>query len=261
MQSKLYLVIGAQKAGTTWLYEKLRNLDSTSIFTPIIKELNFFNQYYDLDKNALGNRLKQLKEWSDFHIKFSKYEDIKDIHELYEQNEVDINWYKKIFHYDNSINVDISPEYSILSEDAIYKISKDIKVDGIILIMRKPSERAISHIRMDVTVRGTKFDELIDSEDVYSRSDYMEIIRKWEPFFKGKIFLFDYDVLKRDPTTFINSIFNVLGVDINVPTVELSERVHDSKIYNSLTDDQINQVIMKYQFLDSNYDLLSKGLI
>ena len=41
MTSPTFLVIGAEKAGTTWLYDRLRR--HPDIFMPDVKELHYFN--------------------------------------------------------------------------------------------------------------------------------------------------------------------------------------------------------------------------
>jgi hypothetical protein len=112
-------IVGAPKAGTTFLFEKLKN--STNIYFPKIKELNYFS-YNDLKKKSYYNDYK-------------------------------VNTFKKyISFYRNTKNakylVDGSVSY-FTSEDALKNIASYNPESKVIIIIRNPIQRAYSHYQMD----------------------------------------------------------------------------------------------------------------
>ena len=144
-----FLGIGAQKAGTTWLYENLRK--HPELFLPEKKELHFFDRHF--------------------------YKSI--------------NWYYKHFLDADTLKTkgEITPSYSILSEEKIkfiYKMNPKLRI---ILLLRNPAERAWSHAVMNLVKRTKRNISLIKNEEFIAhfkhsrsieRGDYLRIIRNWE---------------------------------------------------------------------------------
>ena len=83
---------------------------------------------------------------------------------------------------------DITPAYSILSEERIRFIRRIMPATRLVFLMRNPIERAWSHAVMFLTTRQgrsyedvslAEFQEFLDSPPSTERSDYEKIIARW----------------------------------------------------------------------------------
>ena len=116
-----FIGIGAQKSGTSWLFKNLRK--HPQLYFPETKEIHFFDWYFYKGLN-----------WYCKHFK-----------------DADISQYKG----------EITPCYSILSEEKIkfiHQINPKLKI---ILLLRNPIERAWSHAVMNLVKRTKREINLI----------------------------------------------------------------------------------------------------
>jgi hypothetical protein len=199
-----FLGIGAQKSGTTWLYENLRI--HSQLYLPKTKEIHFFDWYF--------------------------YKSI--------------NWYYK--HFENAeisqVKGEITPSYSILSEDKIRLIHAINPRLKIILLLRNPIERTWSQAVMNLVknnegntnfpitdlysikqllkgkrkknihlIKNEEFIAHFNQKSSIERGNYLKIIRKWGEYFpSNQIFIGDYNQLKNSPQKLLNEVFNFLEV-------------------------------------------------
>ena len=233
-----FLCVGAQKSGTTWLYEFMRQQDS--IWLPPIKELNFFNQLVFEKDSAYsgswrrGNALRRLHQatknqnvpqnWLNFlfHLCAEK---------------VDINWYRDIFKRcpDNKLAGEFTPEYLMLPKlgiKALKEVNPDMKI---IMILRRPSERIESHLRMIKQhcpeISNSLLNEIVHSESVLQRSDYETILHNWFGLFnRNKLFIGSYDELRDTPRVFLKKIAKFLQVDLNYNIKIIDKTIHSSNV-------------------------------
>lgn len=147
---ELFIGLGAQKAGTTWIYSSLSS--SNEIFVSPIKEMHLFDEIF----------LPSSSWRKDYFIKLLLAELIKPketsepimIHAL--SRRVDLSYQpEKYISYYQSINphatkvCDITPAYSMLGPNAYRYIRKRIHPNPkYFFIMRNPIDRYWSHLRM-----------------------------------------------------------------------------------------------------------------
>lgn len=242
---KFNLVIGAQKAGTTWLYNNLQENVFNSMALSIIKELNFFPEFYKLDNWYYAHRLSQINDHRTYLIEQeTSAEEIESICKIYEREHVDISWYNEIFSKSHmKMAIDVSPEYAHMPPKIIRDIPSMIDVNSIIIIVRNPLDRAISHISMDVGRGNATVQELIDSKDVYDRSDYETIIGNWKEVFNDKVSVLDYRKISTHPEVFLEVALHKLGHTGPVNYNRCREIIHGSSSSKAkLTDEQISQL-------------------
>ena len=139
--------IGAQKAGTSWLFEVLS--DRPDIWAPPFKELHFFDHKFieECNKWAGWHIRKEIKIARKKHLDQSIYPDEKFLDYLdsiLEPPMFNGNWYKKIFSRapSSSICIDVTPEYSCLPEEGVRFVAKFLKETKFIYIIRNPLDRA-----------------------------------------------------------------------------------------------------------------------
>ncbi len=191
MKRPNFLGIGVAKTGTTSMFEILRQ--HPQIFLPDVKEVHFFDEYYD--------------KGLDWYLRF--FDGVK--------NEKAIGEITPIYIYDRTVPEKISAD-----------LGSDIKL---ILILRNPADRAYSNYLMNSARYWDKrsFKEAIDGENKnkYDLQNYpvelhyinkgfydiqMERYMKHFDWEKMLVLLFEEDIIKNRKKTFKN-IFEFLEVD------------------------------------------------
>lgn len=187
-----FLIIGAQKSGTTTLYAAMRS--HPQIFMPPIKELEFFNRDDDFSKgfksylNTAPSSLESL------------------------------------------VVGEASPQYlsSLVASQRIVEHCSDTKI---IAILRDPVERAFSHYRMSVRRRreSRQFSELVEAQLELIEAGapetsmdhgyvfnglYGSLLERYRFFAEtGRLKVLFFEELKRDPSQVHRELFDFLGVD------------------------------------------------
>lgn len=180
-----FVGIGAQKAGTTWLYSHLER--HPDIVFPRRKEYHFWNTW-----NGKIN-----EHFSDFCSDFS----------------------------DESSNLkygDFTPAYSILPIERIrwlQAFEPDVKI---IFILRNPIDRAWSAVKMMLKRAQLTRDEasdqwfldVVNSAASIKRGDYETCLRNWYAVFpKEQILILRFDDIVSDPYSLIRRCSDFLGID------------------------------------------------
>jgi len=210
------MCIGAQKAGTTWLYEMLRR--HPQFWMPPVKELHYFDRSpsYSSDNflashhfiarcfgaqshnrefrrkcRRLFRRSLRQRSWETFRwsLRFSF-------------GRVDDEWYRSLFaNAPVAIRGEITPSYTMLNDDDVARVQQLEPELKILLLLRNPIDRAWSQIRFD-WARGVfegiddfaRLQEFVDSPHQMLRSNYLRTLRIREKHFpKDQIFVGFYE--------------------------------------------------------------------
>jgi len=177
-----FLVIGAQKAGTTWLFGKLR-WHHQKISFPGGKEVHF----WDLFK-ARGT------DWY-------------------------VNLFSKP---DGRLHGDMTPAYAALPLEVIAECHGLFPNLRLIYTIRDPAERAWSAAKMDAIRAGMKVADVPDewfishfrSTGSLARGDYESCIRNWLRFYrKEQLLILRFEEILKDPVSYLGKCFNHLGLE------------------------------------------------
>lgn len=263
-----FLVIGAQKAGTTWLDEMFKSHEA--IWTPPVKELQFFNEYFHSErfhwadnhrkKHAEAN-LRWLLEKNQFDWKEA------EINIKIANSPINFEWYEQIFDYSppEKIKGEMTPEYSLLDQDDINKIIEWHPNIKCILLLRKPSDRAISHIKMRLLQEGfetdycqAEYDEFVTlaakEHDVIQRGNYKYIIDLWSKHLpKDNLLVLLSEEVKTIPSKILETIGNFLDIDIGGFKANPDKRVHVGKNY-TLSEKAIESILSSQIENDNWYE-------
>lgn len=216
-----FLVIGAQKGGTTWLHENLKN--HPQILLPNKKELEFFS-YYDkkLDDNGWSEYLSHLNKVGNL-VKTRK--NPLAIGEVTPSYFWSTNPKRKWTNPPKDFN-------SNIPESIFNVLGSKIKL---IVCMRNPVDRAISaylhHIRYGRI--AYKEQNILDVGHLYGIIDmgfYAQHLDPWLKKFSLNNFLFlSYEEnIKKDKKTTIEKVCNFLEVDYQLyPSVADINKVHN----------------------------------
>ena len=176
-----FLGIGAQKAGTTWLYRSL-----------------------------------------DLHPRLG-FSSVKEVH-FWDRNRArGIEWYRKQFsEADDTLHGDITPAYGMLETAVIQEIRHEFPALRLIYIIRNPIERAWSHAKMDLRIKGVR---LADAPHDYfrrhfrhsgslTRGDAEGCLRRWRAVFPDEqLLVLRFEDLYHRPRTLLRQCCDHLRID------------------------------------------------
>ena len=192
------LCIGAQKAGTTWLYENLAR--HPEIFVPPdVKEVHYFD--------------------------FLFHRPLADYAAVFEAGR-------------DCVKCDITPNYGRLRPSRISFLRRVMPRVKLVFLMRNPIERAWSQAVMDLSARDDRAVENVPIEElrahfrtpgVVRNGLYTEMIDRWLAVFPAeRLLTCFYEDLEERPRELLSRIFDHLGVsrDVDWPRFPTGERVH-----------------------------------
>jgi hypothetical protein len=207
MSHPTFLILGAQKAGTTWIADMVRQ--HPEVCMPKKKEIHFFNKKSNYEKG--------------------------------------IEWYEEYFrNCSASVRGEATPNYLWTSEDPD-EIQESGRVKDIpkvvyesypelnfIVSLRNPVDRAISAYR--TLIRGgyvsprKNIDEVAHRHGILSMGEYQRHIERWLEYFHKSKFLFILfgKNIKQGRKKTIKRIYNFLGVDDEFTPENIDVRKHPS---------------------------------
>lgn len=230
-----FLGIGAQKAGTTWLWENLKQ--QPKIWLTPQKELHYFDRSssypspsYLADKYLPSRLLGK----QDYNILFREML-TRDITQAFEQRDWQkLHWYLRYYlgiyndawylslftQGQGKIRGEITPAYSILNSQDVQHVKKLMPDLKIIFLLRNPIDRAWSSLRYEWTVgRFHAIDDLsyikafIDSPSQILRGNYLRTLEIWNSCFSERqIFVGFFDDIIDRPQNLLVDILKFLGV-------------------------------------------------
>lgn len=180
-----FLGIGAQKAGTTWLYFMLRR--HPQIYLSRDKELHFWDWHRDRGLDWYRSQFAGAPT--------------------------------------GSCAGEITPAYAILAPDRIAEIAREFPHLKLIYLMRDPRERAWSSAKMalgraEMTLEEASDQWFIDhfrSQGSLSRGDYAACLKTWfEVFPRERFLIARYERLTSDPANLLAEIAEHLSIDPEV---------------------------------------------
>ena len=201
-----FLVIGAEKCGTSWLYDALgRHPD---IYLPDTKEVSFFNR-----------RETNLKT-SDYFVALR------------------LPWYERFYdaYSGEGAAGDVSPMY-LCDEEAPGRIAATIPSAKLIAILRDPVERVASHYWMAYNKKHVteSLEEVVTGrhEAIVRRSLYGEQIgRYFSHFRREQILVLIFEEVMSDRRRALETICDFIGVDsARLPDVDFDEVIFPSTSY------------------------------
>jgi hypothetical protein len=221
-----FLVIGAQRAGTTWLYRVLRQ--HPALWLPPVKELHYFDRLdtkrtilEPKDRRRVGlERLLLLDPWLINYWLGARGDE----------------WYASLFRHAQArglIAGEITPAYSTLNEKILRHIQRMNGKIRLIFVMRDPVERAWSAVN-NAAQKGVadasttaKSIERARRSGTAARSAYAETIRRLEAVFPAsQIEYCFFDDLRDRPEALISDLLSFLGVDPSPVPVHLPQAVN-----------------------------------
>lgn len=232
-----FICIGAQKAGTGWLYEQLHH--HPDFWMPPLKELHYFDRLASSDTAAARRSLPLARKETD-RIRIARERAVnerdRDFLNRFEQlsgrKSFDLERYADLFKPKGELVAgDITPGYSTLEEPVIQNIVARFPALKVIFIARDPVERAWSQISMYVRRRLIepfepddleRISEHLKRPEIQARSYPSEIVRRWRRQVASDLFrIYFFDDLQADAVQLRRSIIEFLRGDPEKPSGRL----------------------------------------
>jgi Sulfotransferase family len=208
-----FLVVGAQRAGTTWLHRVLRQ--HPSLWLPPVKELHYFDRLETKrtildpkERRRVGlKRLLSLDPWLiDYWLRARSDE-----------------WYARLFRDAQArglIAGEITPAYATLNEKVLRRVQRMNDKIKLIFVMRDPVERAWSAVN-NAAKKGAADASTVEGSvkraresGAVARSAYADTIRRLEAVFPAsQVHYCFFDDLRDQPEALTSDLLSFLGVE------------------------------------------------
>ena len=187
-----FLGIGAQKSGTSWLYQTLRR--HPELWLPKVKELHYFDQKQDLGRRRLRDSLrsrapvhrrwrKQFRQRVRSYRRGFSFESLRFDLRFFFPGRLDDAWYASLFALaGDKVKGETTPDYSALPPEKVAHVHELMPEARILFVMRNPIERAWSQALMFARKSGAPREALVphlDREHSVARSDYLRTLETW----------------------------------------------------------------------------------
>jgi hypothetical protein len=240
-----FLCIGAQKAGTTWLYEMLRQ--HPGIWMPPIKEIHYFDGLKE-GPDARRKRMERLRDKLPDKIRKAggALASDKALRQAYIAAIIDgpvgtTEWYSSLFASPDAkdrILGEVTPDYLDIGRRRIATVKETLPQAKLILLVREPVDRALSQIKMrilrdsfDASTEKTfvaEFDRFINGGAF--RGNYKAQIPLWQSFYAAEaLLILPFGQVKSDPKALIERVESFLGLPNFAGYQALDEAAHVTK--------------------------------
>ena len=185
-----FIVVGAQRAGTTWLHNCLSEHPQVSL--PAEKEVHFFDLHYDKGLAWYSEKLSAS-------------------------------------HKDSSIVGEITPNYYQFP-NAMERIKEQCPQAKIIFIVREPVSRAVSQFDLfkESQMEGLSFAQAIDEKpqiiDLSMQGKHLKKITQLFP--KEQVCVLTFDELNQNPLMLLQKVCRFINVDEDFKPEFLNKKVN-----------------------------------
>lgn len=205
-----FLGIGAQRAGTTWLWKHLRT--HPRVWTPRTKELHFF------DRRLRRRRLPWIDREAEAQLRYGLY---------FVEGRLR-----------GKVVGEVTPAYAALPDDRVQLVARWIPHVRVVYLIRDPVQRAWSRAAKGyrkwaghplAQANEESLRTFFRLPEVAGRGDYVTALRTWQRYLPAaQIFACISEEMFAAPEDSLRKIFAFLGVDprVDLDSQELRRPVH-----------------------------------
>ncbi|MDQ5809232.1 MAG: sulfotransferase [Actinomycetota bacterium] len=241
-----FLIIGAQKAGTTWLHRNLQT--HPRIWMPKEKELHYFDEKVK-NESSLVSRLRGERAMDErwrrqLRRQLGRYDKEFSLRNLmwdlnYFFRPYNDKWYASLFRQGRGkVTGEATPDYSIIDGAAVAHVHEIMPKARIIFMMRNPIERMWSQALMDyrMEVSPEKINEEIFLRHFDGRrprlfSDYRRTLENWGSFYPHEqIFVGFLEDVHFYPNRLLKRLYRFLGVETGIDYKVIRRKIHSRDV-------------------------------
>ncbi len=197
-----FLYIGASKAGSSWLFECLK--EHPKVFVPTAKDIQYFDRFYDKGHDWYASFFKNKQE-------FGISGELSHDYFLFE------GCAEKIYHLIPKVQLIVCLREPLDKLKSGYEYAKRTYLD-----------------------QGVSFEAFFDQDEQLALNDrhnmgkksaayYDNLLPFYKLFPKEQILVLFYDDLSHDPEKFIRRVYEFLGVDVDFKPQVLHQKVNVSQ--------------------------------
>jgi hypothetical protein len=238
-----FLIIGAQKAGTTWLQRNLRI--HPGIWMPKEKELHYFDEKIRLRGGPIsrlrGDRPADERWRRQLRSRFRRFPRGLELEDVtwdlrYFLGKPTDAWYASLFEPGRGrITGETTPDYSVLEPEMIAHVHGLMPEAKIIFMMRSPIERPWSAMDMGFRISGRSWENVKDGR-VYRHfdnrrsrlmTDYRRTLENWGTYYPPeRIFVGYLEDIHFFPEELLRRLYEFLGADTSAKYRVIRRRIH-----------------------------------
>jgi len=211
-----FLCVGAQKAGTSWLFHQLTL--HPDFWMPPVKEVHYFDSMSRVKRQNPPRCKDEHDQWF-----------LARLGELSALPYLDLVNYSELFSAKRArLSGDITPAYSTLNDELIGRIIGHFPNLKVIFLARDPVDRAWSQLSMSVRLKqiapfdSTDPDEVLRNllnPAVFFRSHPSKIVKRWRRYVRPDLFrIYFFDDLKENAAELRHTILSFLGANPDKPS-------------------------------------------
>ncbi|HAA12184.1 MAG TPA: hypothetical protein DCE41_10985 [Cytophagales bacterium] len=215
-QPPFLLSIGAAKAGTTWLWDNLK--EHPDIWTLPYKSTQYFSgKAHQVRKKKWNRHRKEIIGKLRPHNLMWHWNHFKS-------KPVDDRWFLKQFQpaKPGQVRVDISTSYAGLPLETLQHINSLIPNTKVVYLLRNPIDRQWSNAKLSLIRNGGRspedisFEEYLEQfegEGMQRSTNYLENYQRWASVVgKENVFVGFYDQVGQDPYGLLQSVCEFAGI-------------------------------------------------
>lgn len=261
--------IGAQKAGTSWLFAALRQ--HPGLWTPPVKETHYFDHLFCPDhrkwtgrniRNAAdGVRAHYVRVGKPMPGALAAY-----LHRIETGPQFTEEWYRAIFSPAPAgcRPVEITPAYCGLPPNGLDHLTQYLPKAQFIYLIRDPVDRFVSQLRMNLQRAGRKPATLDDwrreaaDPVLEARGDYATYLPRWQARVPSdRLLVLPFGRIASDPEGLLAEVERFLGLTAH-NFIGLEKRVFAARgpdeIPDQLRAELADRLAPQYAFLRRNFD-------
>jgi hypothetical protein len=258
-----FLIIGAQRSGTSWLNKNLR--PHPEIWLTPIKELHHFNTDRKTNAKRRQRFIKHLRRLFLRMVRQTATLDKQLLKDLawdghYLLRERTNEWYVKLFRPEpGQIAGEATPAYGTLSREKIQEIQQINPEMKLIYIMRDPIERSWSGATKDLAKRKKRMLTEVPDEEIYAklglkgamlRSNHLQALDTWQSVFPPEQLLIAFfEDIAEKPEELLLRVYQFLGITRSEKYISPNVRikVNPAGIYKTPIPERFHIFLAKQQ--------------
>lgn len=253
---------GAQKSGTTWLFDNLST--NPGVWRPLLKEMHYFNHQESGSRWMFKNHrvkleMKKLRaSQNDNKARVHYFERLLSIPMLTEE------WYREAYRLcpADKQSMDITPAYANLNEDSLRYMEKLLgnKIRAIYLI-RDPVARVISALKTSASKAPSSSSSVdfwiarAQSNEVQSRSDYISTVRRLDKAFGDRVLYLPFGDIINNPLSLLRSIERHCGLpEGDYPSIGIAKHISPQILPPAGVDGRLQEMLMpQYKWIEERF--------
>lgn len=245
--SNLLLCVGAQKGGTTWLFNRMA--DHPKVRKTERKEMHYFSTVHNgsmlgprgkanLMRKTIENRPGQVLKY--IRAQATGGDVPAKMHQIFRP--MDDGWYNDSFTRSGKYSLDFTPAYAKLPDEGHAHIKRISDNQKIIFIMREPLDRALSAVRYlfktnGLDIKTASVDEIMKKARdpaIIAMSEYVETIDVLERNYAPEnLKILFYEKMMSEKSETVAEIFDWLKLDrLDLPEEEMNKRDNATKAFD-----------------------------